>query len=434
METVVGRPRAGGCQSSFAIGLRAGSDAAAQRLAAGRRVGRRRLGGGAEIRLAPRAAIRHVAGMLPPASASARPGSMARLTHWVLTSLTRVPGGARLRSLLGVAAGLLAIGWFDYVTGTRMSFVVFYLVPVTLATAWFGRSAGILTALTSVVIRFIADSRDDATTLQETWLWWNSFGSLIVYLAVVWLFDALVQLHRQLEQRVRERTLELEEEVRKRQAVQRELLELSGRERSAMGRELHDQLGQHLVGTAMAAQVLAERLQSRGENGAREARQIADLVEQGIAQTRQLAQGLLLAHIEPARLASELEELCATLRQQFPRVECVCQVDPTAQLRDGHAAAQTYRLVQEALRNALRHSGARRVVLRVTAHDHGLEIAVEDDGRGLPEQRYGPGMGLRIMQHRAEHIGTRLELSARPGGGTRVACLVPFEPPARPLT
>lgn len=109
-------------------------------------------------------------------------------------------------------------------------------------------------------------------------------------------------------------------------------------------------------------------------------------------------------------------------------------MDPTAQLRDGHAAAQTYRLVQEALRNALRHSGARRVVLRVTAHDHGLEIAVEDDGRGLPEQRYGPGMGLRIMQHRAEHIGTRLELSARPGGGTRVACLVPFEPPARPLT
>ncbi len=372
--------------------------------------------------------------MLPPASASARPGSMARLTHWVLTSLTRVPGGARLRSLLGVAAGLLAIGWFDYVTGTRMSFVVFYLVPVTLATAWFGRSAGILTALTSVVIRFIADSRDDATMLQETWLWWNSFGSLIVYLAVVWLFDALVQLHRQLEQRVRDRTLELEQEVRKRQAVQRELLELSGRERSAMGRELHDQLGQHLVGTAMAAQVLAERLQSRGENGAREARQIADLVEQGIAQTRQLAQGLLLAHIEPARLASELEELCATLRQQFPGVECVCQVDSTAQLRDGHAAAQTYRLVQEALRNALRHSGARQVVLRVTARDHGLEIAVEDDGRGLPEQRYGPGMGLRIMQHRAEHIGTRLELSARPGGGTRVACVVPFEPPARPLT
>lgn len=358
-------------------------------------------------------------------------GFWARLTMGALSSLTRpVQGRRRGPMLAGVAAGLLLIGWADYVTGTRMSFVVFYLVPITLATAWYGRNTGFFAALAGVVVRFVADSRDDAATLHETWLWWNSGGSLVVYFAVVWMFDALLQLQRRLEERVRERTLALEREVRKRQEVQRELLDLSGRERSAMGRELHDQLGQHLVGTAMAAQVLAERLQARGEHGAREARQIADLLEQGIAQTRQLAQGLLLSYIEPARLESDLEDLCNTLSQQHPRIDVSFRLEETAALTDGNVAAQIYRIVQEAMRNACRHSGATRVWLRVGRRGDMLEFAIEDDGGGLPAERSGPGMGLRIMQHRAEHIGSRLELSERPGGGTCVRCLVPLPSPA----
>lgn len=331
-----------------------------------------------------------------------------------------------------VVVSILAIGWVDANTGTRMSFIVFYLVPVSLATVWLGRAGGVYAALASVVMRFVADSADDEATLHEAWLWWNSFGSLFVYLAHIWVLDSLVQLHRQLEERVRERSSALEREVGKRQEIQRELLELSGRERSAMGRELHDQLGQHLVGTAMAAQVLAENLHGLGQQGAREARQIADLVEQGIAQTRQLAQGLLLSHIEPGRLRFELEELCATLRQQYPRVECLCRIDEQAVVPDGHAAAQIYRLAQEALRNAFRHSQGQRVWLHFTKRAQGVLLLIEDDGRGLPAERSGSGMGLRIMQHRAEHIGARLELTARPGGGTRVACVVPLQSSPRP--
>lgn len=361
-----------------------------------------------------------------PADAPARGGFWSRLTDGTLASLTRPVGRHSQRLLPGVAASLLLIGWTDYATGTRMSFVVFYLVPVALATAWFGRGMGFAVAIASVIVRFVADSRDDAATLHEAWLWWNSAGSLIVYLAVVWLFDALIQLHRRLEERVRERTNALEREVRKRQEVQSELLDLSGRERSAMGRELHDQLGQHLVGTAMAAQVLAERLQLRGDQGAKEARQIASLVEEGIAQTRQLAQGLMLSHIEPARLASELEELCSTLRRQHPRIDLSFQIAGTEALFDGHAAAQTYRMVQEALRNACRHSGAAHVQLTIRRHRDWLDLVVEDDGSGLPVQRPGPGMGLRIMQHRAEHIGARVEFGFRPGGGTRVGFSVPL--------
>ncbi|MDP2136484.1 MAG: sensor histidine kinase [Candidatus Didemnitutus sp.] len=351
--------------------------------------------------------------------------SRRRDTSWALTLLTRLPAGGRIAAILGLGCGVLAIGWVDYVTGTRMSFVVFYLGPVALAVSWLGRLSGIITAVASVVIRFVADSTDDAATVHETWLWWNSVGSLFVYLAIVWLLDALIRFHRQLERRVQLRTLELEREVRKRQEVQRELLELSDNERSAMGRELHDQLGQHLVGTAMAAQVLAHKLHGRDEPGGREARKIADLVEQGIAQTRQLAHGLLLTSLDPSRFASELEELCAALRQQYPKVQCRCRIEATPLLRHPAIAAQLFRIGQEALRNAMRHSGATVVDLAVESTKAGLTLSVTDNGRGLPPAEQRHGMGLRIMKHRAEHLRGEFNVANQASGGTRVTCVLP---------
>jgi len=320
-----------------------------------------------------------------------------------------------------VLAGV--VGAIDYVTGTHVSLTMLYLVPVTLAVTWLGLGAGWLASIGCVTVRVCADLLDDPEAWREAWLWWNSLGSLAVYLAVVWILHSLVKLHRELERRVRERTAELEAETRKRQEVQRELLELSANERGAMGRELHDQLGQHLVGTAMAAQVLAHRLQARDDTGAREARQIAELVEQGIAQTRQLARGLMLEQIEPERLQSEIEELCATLRQQFPQVSCDAFVQTPPLLRDPEVAAQLYRIAQEAMRNACRHSGARHVRLGLREAEGFLCLSVEDDGCGLPdENQRGGGMGVRIMQHRAENLGSRLVISSQPGRGTRISC------------
>lgn len=350
-----------------------------------------------------------------------------RATEWALARFTALPAGGRVPATLGLVATMGAIGWIDYVTGTRMSFVVFYLIPVAVSVAWMGRTAGVLAALASVVIRFVADSWDREATFQDTWLWWNSFGSLLVYLVVVWILDALIRFHRQLEDRVRERTAALEDEVRKRQEVQRDLLNLSASERSAMGRELHDQLGQHLVGTAMAAQVLAQRLNARDENGGREARKIAELVEQGIAQTRQLAHGLLLTQIEPSRLSAEFEELCDAMRQQYPRIACECRIESPPVLHDAMTAAQVFRIGQEALRNALRHSGADRVVVTLTGDAETLVLHVVDNGRGLPpDDEPRGGLGLNIMRHRAEHLGTSLDVDSTPGRGTRITCAVPI--------
>lgn len=350
-----------------------------------------------------------------------------RLTDWTMRRLTAVPQGGRRAAIGWIVLLLAAIGWVDYVTGTRVSMGFFYLFPVALSVLWLGVGAGATMAIASWLVRVMADLTNDLGAWHQTWLWWNSATALLIYFAVIWILHTLIQLHRQLEQRVAERTAELELETLKRQQVQRELLELSENERSAMGRELHDQLGQHLVGTAMAAQVLAQRLHAHDENGAREARKIADLVEQGIAQTRQLARGLLLERIEPERLASELVELCAGLRQQFPKVNCGASVETPAGLADAAVAAQIFRIAQEAARNACRHSGATRVTVTLRQVGQDLLVSVEDDGRGLrPDDGRTAGMGLRIMRHRAEHLGSRLLITSQRGRGTRIMCAVPL--------
>jgi signal transduction histidine kinase len=359
---------------------------------------------------------------------------MARLgktTEWLLARFTRLPLARRRPAAFGVATAIAVIGWIDHISGIQLSLIAFYLIPVVLTTVWFGRVEGLAVAFVAAAVRFAADGFNNSTSYTDVWLWWNSIAGLGVYFVVVWSLDVLMRFQLQLEERVRMRTAQLEEETRWRQEVQRQLLELSSSERSAMGRELHDQLGQHLVATAMAAQVLAHRLQGKDESGGREARQIASLVEQGIAQTRQLAHGMLLTHLDPARLPAELEELCATLRQQYPRVQCECIVKSPPLLRDAAAAAQVYRIGQESLRNALRHSGAKLVRLTLSEESGQLLLAVDDDGRGLPSdiRQQRSGLGLSIMRHRAEQLGAFFQLVSTPGRGTRITCLVPVGTP-----
>lgn len=365
------------------------------------------------------------------ASRAAPIARLGKTTEWLLARFTRLPVGRRRPAAFGVAAAIAVIGWIDHVSGIQLSLIAFYLVPVVLTTVWFGRAEGLMVAFAAAAVRFAADGLSTSTSYTDVWLWWNSIAGLGVFFVVVWSLDVLMRFQLQLEERVRMRTAQLEEETRWRQEVQRQLLELSSSERSAMGRELHDQLGQHLVATAMAAQVLAHRLQGKDESGGREARQIASLVEQGIAQTRQLAHGMLLTHLDPARLPAEFEELCATLRQQYPRVQCECVVKSPPLLRDAAAAAQVYRIGQESLRNALRHSGAKLVRLTLSEESGQLSLAVEDDGRGLPSDtgKQRPGLGLSIMRHRAEQLGAFFQLVSTPGRGTRITCLVPVGTP-----
>jgi signal transduction histidine kinase len=90
-------------------------------------------------------------------------------------------------------------------------------------------------------------------------------------------------------------------------------------------------------------------------------------------------------------------------------------------------AAQLYRIAQEAVRNAVEHSGAREVLIQLTFSDRDMLLTVQDDGGGFNTKANGHGMGLRIMRYRAQCIGGSCEVHTGSGEGTTVYCRVPLE-------
>ncbi len=317
---------------------------------------------------------------------------------------------------------VLMIGALDYYSGIEISLSLFYLVPISLATAWFGLFAGTMASVACTWVRVVSDMLTAYPSPLPWHTWWNAAAALAIMLFVAWLLDALIALHRDLEGQVTERTDELRAAVAERQRLEREILEVTGRERNAFGRELHDDLGQHFVATALAAQVLAQSLD--GTQNADKARAIVKWIEEGIAKTRKLARGLLLEQIDPSRLAQELEELAVGVNHGG--VQCRVQrkgPDITASPSD---CAQLFRIAQEAVGNALRHGHPATLDIMLVSDEHALCLIIEDDGAGIPAAREkSEGMGLRIMEHRARVIGASFSIASVPGEGTKVICRLP---------
>jgi signal transduction histidine kinase len=352
------------------------------------------------------------------------PGRRLRAADRALAYLTRTPDWGWGWSVAIIASLVLMIGWVDYVSGPHISLRVFYDLPIALAAAWLGWRAAVATSVGSVATWLASDYFAGAEYVRRPEIPWNAAIALSMYLVFVWILTAFIRLHRRLEHRVLERTLALEQEVTSRARLQRELLTISERERSLIGNDLHDGLCQHLAGTAMAAQVLAEDLHRREDRAAGEARRIVQLVEEGIAQTRHLANGLLLAAIKPDRLPAELEKLAMSVSEHHG-IACRLVLGGEPHAPNERAASHLFRIAQEAVRNAVKHAHPKHVDIVLAADGRTLTLTVSDDGSGLPRRRRGPGMGLRIMAHRAEMIRGEFAVESGSSGGTRVRCRIP---------
>lgn len=344
----------------------------------------------------------------------------ARATNWALARFTEKPV-ARGKAVTIIVSLIIVIGVADCLLGIQISLFIFYLVPVCLAVAWLGARAAVAVTAAAIAVRVLGDLISTDFRPLPLWTWWHVMAGTITFGLIIWILNALISLHRDLERRVRERTRALHDATKMRERLQHELLDIGARERSAIGRELHDELGQHLVGTALAAQVLRQRLEERGDIAAKDARDIVTWVEAGIAKARKIARGLLLSSIKPDELSRELGELAAASSQAG--IVCRFRQEGVPEPGDASAAAQLLRIAQEATRNALRHAQARHVDITLAGDKRSTCLIVEDDGGGLPPaQDRGDGMGLRIMEHRAALAGGTLSVITKPGEGTRVIC------------
>ncbi len=247
------------------------------------------------------------------------------------------------------------------------------------------------------------------------------------------LLEQVRSHERRLEEEVARRTMELTrmndeltEEIHRRRRLESEVTEISNRTMQRIGQDLHDDLCQHLAGIAMLAKVLHNGLAASDAAAAGSIDQISELLADSISRARQIARGLYPTGLEAHGLTAAVEELVESAKgRSSAAVEF--RASPEFSIKDTDCALQVYRIVQEALANALKHAAAGRIEVRLYTADSlrqpSLVAEVTDNGVGLPDAPRG-GMGLRIMRYRAETIGAELSIE-RLNPGTRVSCRIP---------
>ena len=213
-----------------------------------------------------------------------------------------------------------------------------------------------------------------------------------------------------------------------RKRLEKEILEISEREKRRIGHDLHDGLCQHLAGVEMMSQVLEQKLSARSPDAAGRAGEIARNVREAISQTRSLARGLSPVTLESEGLMSALQELAENTGKIF-RVVCRFDCDPPVSVTDHAVATHLFRLAQEAVANAIKHGRAKKISIRLTGDRGRVILKVDDDGTGFPAEIFkSKGMGLRIMQSRVGMMDGTLSIERNTGGGASVICSVPNRP------
>jgi signal transduction histidine kinase len=196
-------------------------------------------------------------------------------------------------------------------------------------------------------------------------------------------------------------------------------------ERERLARELHDALNQSLFSLTLTARAAARHIATDPNRAAEELNEIAVLSRQAMTELRAVVDGLRTPDLERDGLVPAIRSLADLLsRVHHIEIEVVADEEPGL---EGRAEHEVFRIVQEALTNAVRHSQAARVTVTV-ANGDGLDVTIRDDGHGFePGARNvrGKRLGLTSMRDRASVLGGRLTIESSPGRGSTVHLEVP---------
>jgi PAS domain S-box-containing protein len=208
------------------------------------------------------------------------------------------------------------------------------------------------------------------------------------------------------------------ENITERKRAEEALHEIREAERRRIARELHDVVLQDLTYALQSMQVLLRM--PEGVDRAGETEHLVEALKRAVGGLRDAIYDLRLESVREQPLVRAVESIVELNRQIGEGCQFELVVDegfPAA--ISGPAGVEMVRVVQEALANARRHSGARRAVVTLGMVDDEVLVEIEDDGRGFgPETSYG--MGLTGMRERVLALGGKLEVEGREGMGTRV--------------
>jgi signal transduction histidine kinase len=205
-------------------------------------------------------------------------------------------------------------------------------------------------------------------------------------------------------------------------------------ERASLARELHDGVGQTLTAVILTLDAVDSELAGSGSEAPGAGRgavlRARELASSALAETRQVAAKLRPTRVHEMGLGAAFANLARSAG-----IPVELRFDPATLppgLLEPELEIDVYRIVQEAVGNAARHSRARRVWINALLVDDTIRLLIRDDGIGFDQTARGHGLGLDGMQERATIHGLELDVRSRRGAGTGVSLIVPTGVPAPP--
>ena len=206
-----------------------------------------------------------------------------------------------------------------------------------------------------------------------------------------------------------------------------EVIAAGDRERSALARELHDSVAQHLA--AVLLQLSAAERDSSNPVVAEHLHEARDSVEYALQEARALSHALHPGVLDDLGLEAALRKL-ARDSSNGNGVDVDVNYAPRAERLPRDVEGVLYRIAQEAVRNATTHASAHRIRVTVRQTDDEAILSVHDDGVGFDHaeaEGRRSGMGLTSMQERVDLLDGRLEINTAKGSGTTISATVPLD-------
>ena len=249
--------------------------------------------------------------------------------------------------------------------------------------------------------------------------------------ALTELRNSNMNLEGQVQKRTDEITqtnLKLHKTLAEQRRFQIEMNQISEERQKMIGQELHDGLGQQLTGIAFLVSSLHERLAAKSAPEVPDVYQVKHLLGETMSLIRSLSRGLYPVALETNSFSTALHHL-AEYTQSTSGVSCAVRCKTSTHMFDKTTALNLYRITQEAVSNALRHSKAQRIEIKLSEINEQYTLSIEDNGAGFPDQGIGTKgtLGLRSMRCRADLIGAEIEVRESSGGGTSIVVTGPIK-------
>jgi signal transduction histidine kinase len=183
---------------------------------------------------------------------------------------------------------------------------------------------------------------------------------------------------------------------------------------------------QELTATALFLQSTAKQMATENPVASRTLEESAKTVNRNVVIARELAGGLQAIELSASSLKEALRDLAARACQNTG-VKCHFKCTRGIRPPDDATALHLYRVAQEAVTNAVKHSGAKNVLIHLDRNANHICVSVQDDGKGFTPRKRAKGLGLHMMRYRANALGGELKIERRKSGGMDITCVIPVK-------